>query len=309
MQKPAAALPVPESREVAEYLDYLIIERGLSKNTLSAYGRDLDDFILHLAKSGKAVLAAEREDISDFLRTLSQRKLSARSQARKVSALKGLYRYFASEKQLAQDPTLNIEMPKPVRRLPSVLSVHDMEQILATAGQGKKAGLRDRAIFELLYACGLRISELIHLRRADLNREAGFARVFGKGSKERLVPVGRAALEWIQRYLDEERPRLLSKKSEDFIILNQRGGKMSRMGVWKILLHHAKQAGITQHVSPHTFRHSFATHLLKGGADLRSVQEMLGHADISTTQIYTHLDYQHLSRVYDAAHPRAKRKP
>ncbi|MFH0920698.1 MAG: site-specific tyrosine recombinase XerD [Fibrobacterota bacterium] len=307
MTKPVAA-PVNESPEVAEYLDYLIIERGLSKNTLSAYGRDLDDFSAHLTASGKALLQAEREDVAGYLRVLSLRKITARSQARKVSAIKGLYRYFTSENRLAQDPTLNIEMPKPMKRLPSILSVHDMEQLLASPDTAKKAGLRDRAIFELLYACGLRISELINLKLSDLNAEAGFVRVFGKGSKERVVPVGRAALEWIQRYIDEERPRLLSKKTSDFVILNQRGGRMSRMGAWKILLHYARRAGITRHVSPHTFRHSFATHLLKGGADLRSVQEMLGHADISSTQIYTHVNRNFLQDMHTSFHPRNRKK-
>lgn len=300
---------VPESREIAEFMDFLIIEKGLSKNTLSAYGLDLEEFLVYLTKwRSRDILTAERNDIAAFVQNLSARKMSARSISRKLSAIKGLYKFLTSEKKLPKDPTLNIERPKTDRRLPSVLSHGEMDRMLDSPASGVKGALRDRAAFELLYACGLRISELISLRLSQLNGAAGFIRVFGKGSKERIVPVGKAALEWINRYLIEERPTLLSGKSADYIILNQRGGPLSRMGVWKIIRAHSIKAGIETHVSPHTFRHSFATHLLKGGADLRSVQEMLGHSDISTTQIYTHVNKEYLKDVHMTFHPRNRKK-
>jgi integrase/recombinase XerD len=298
-----------ESKEIADFVDFLIIEKGLAKNTLSAYGKDLDDFLLYLKKQRSRDLpAAERGDVASFIQHLSSKKNSARSISRKISAIKGLYKYLAGEKRINADPTVNIQMPKAEKRLPSVLSHHEMERMLSAPGTGKKGALRDRAIFELLYACGLRISELTGLRLSHLNRAGGFLRVFGKGGKERVVPVGKAALEWIDRYLGEERPALSSPRAEDFVILNRRGGPMSRMGVWKIIRENARKAGISTRVSPHTFRHSFATHLLKGGADLRSVQEMLGHSDISTTQIYTHVNKEYLKDIHTTFHPRNKKK-
>jgi len=299
----------PESREIADFMDFLIIEKGLSKNTILAYGHDLDDFLIYLtkAKAGE-ILSAQRGEIAAYIQHLSANKISARSISRKISAIKGLYKFLSGEKRVTLDPTVNIQMPKAEKRLPSVLSHHEMEKMLSSPGTGEKGGLRDRAIFELLYACGLRISELIGLRLSHMNRAEGFLRVFGKGGKERVVPVGNAALEWINRYLTEERPSLSGPKSEDFVILNRRGSPMSRMGVWKIIRANAGRAGIETHVSPHTFRHSFATHLLKGGADLRSVQEMLGHSDISTTQIYTHVNKEYLKDVHTTFHPRNKKK-
>lgn len=298
---------IPESPEVHDFMDFIIVEKGLSKNTLSAYGRDLDDFILFLRKDGKDVLAAERADIAGFVRHLSGRSLTSKSISRKLSAVKGLYKFLAGEKRVVKDPTLNIERPKASKKLPSVLSHHEMDLMLNGRALTEHGGLRDRAIFELLYASGLRISELINLKLGDINRTQGFIRVFGKGSKERVVPLGRAALEWIERYLAESRPTLAKGHSGDFVILNQRGGRMSRMGVWKIIHASAQNAGIDTHVSPHTFRHSFATHLLKGGADLRSVQEMLGHSDISTTQIYTHVNKEYLKDIHATFHPRNKK--
>jgi len=298
-------LPVLEPLpEVTAYLDFLIIEKGLSKNTLMAYGRDLDDFNFFLKQTSRTLFDCSRDDISSFIQTLSRNGVSPRSTARKLSAIKGLFHYLLAEKKLATDPTLLILQPKTAKKLPSVLSHHDMESMLASVETEKPGGLRDRAIFELLYACGLRISELISLKLADLNSQDGYLRVFGKGSKERVVPIGTQALKWINRYITEERIRLAGPKSENHVILNRRGKKLSRMGAWKIIFAHARKAGIDTHVSPHTFRHSFATHLLKGGADLRSVQEMLGHSDISTTQIYTHVNRDYLKDVHLSFHPR-----
>jgi len=298
----------PNDSGIHDFLDYLIIEKGLAGNSIQAYGGDLDDFsdfLSHCAK--KDACAAEREDVAAFVRHCSGSGLSGKSIARKLSAVKGLYRFLLDEGRIDHDPTLNVEKPRTDKKLPSVLSRHEMERMLEAVKTGPKGGLRDRAILELLYACGLRISELLTLKLSDLHMENGFISVFGKGSKERVVPIGAKAVEWVRRYLRDERPLLLArKKAQDWVILNRRGGRMSRMGVWKIILKYAKAAGIRTHVSPHTFRHSFATHLLKGGADLRSVQEMLGHADISTTQIYTHVNKEYLKDIHATFHPRSR---
>ena len=301
--------PIQESREIADFMDHLIIERGLSKNTLTAYGKDLDDFNLYLRKQkSKELTVASRDDVASFIRYLSSKKMSSRSISRKLSAIKGVYKFLAGEKRILKDPTNAIESPKMEKKLPSVLSHNEMERMLSSPAAGLKGSLRDRAVFELLYACGLRISELTSLRLSQLNSASGFIRIIGKGNKERIVPVGKAALEWILRYIQEERPVLANVKSGDFVILNQQGGPLSRMGAWKIIHNHALSAGIEAHISPHTFRHSFATHLLKGGADLRSVQEMLGHSDISTTQIYTHVNREYLKDIHITYHPRNKKK-
>ncbi|OGS37333.1 MAG: site-specific tyrosine recombinase XerD [Elusimicrobia bacterium RIFOXYB2_FULL_49_7] len=292
--------------EIHDYLDHLIIEKGLARNSILSYGRDLDDFTDFLKHRNDSPIHANAETLSAFTRHLSTGGLSPRSIARKLSAVRGLYKFLLRENRLRLDPTLHLERPKTERRLPSVLSHYDMDKALNTPVAGEKRGLRDRAILEFLYACGLRISELINLKLSDLHIEGGFVTVFGKGSKERVVPLGEKSLEWIRRYLKEERPVLLGKESQDIIILNRRGKKMSRMGLWKIVTGYARKAGIEGHVSPHTFRHSFATHLLKGGADLRAVQEMLGHADISTTQIYTHVNKDYLKDVHHTFHPRNK---
>ena len=299
----------PESPDINDYLDFLIIEKGLSKNTIAAYARDLDAFFAFCRRAGlDGPCGAGKNDVSGFIQFLSRQRVSARSIARKISAVRGLYRFLSDENRVQEDPTLNITAPKTGKKLPRFLDYHDMEKILEAPDTGAPGGLRDRAIFELLYACGLRISELISLKCADLNAQGGLVRVFGKGSKERMVPVGRAALAWIQKYMAVERPLLANAKSGDTLILNRRGGHMSRMGLWKIVDKFARRAGIDDRVSPHVFRHSFATHLLKGGADLRAVQEMLGHADISTTQIYTHVNKDYLKDIHATFHPRNKRR-
>jgi integrase/recombinase XerD len=291
-----------------DYFDHLIIEKGLSKNSISAYGRDLDDFALYLKESNKEVLTADRSDISAYIQKLSKSGLLPRSLARKISAIKGLYKYLLSEKIMVDDPTIDMQGPKTGRRLPHPVSYSDMDRLLNAPDLSKKGGLRDRAMLELLYACGLRVSEMSDLKLSDMDISACFLRVFGKGSKERIVPLGKAALEWINRYINEERPAFVKPQSGDHVILNMRGKKLSRIGAWKIIHQYAISLGISIPVSPHSFRHSFATHLLNGGADLRSVQEMLGHADISTTQIYTHVDNSYLKDVHQTFHPRNKKK-
>lgn len=294
--------------EVRDFLDFLIIEKGLAKNSILSYGRDLDDFSDFVAHDGKGeVCRAGPETLSAFVRHLSRSGLSPRSIARKLSAVRGLYKFLLGEGRVGSDPTANVDRPRADKVLPSVLSHHDMEMMLEAPKTSRPRGLRDRAILELLYACGLRISELLDLKMADLRLENGLLSVIGKGNKERVVPIGAKAAEWVNRYLREERPLLLGKNADtDKVILNRRGKRMSRMGVWKIIFRYAKEAGILTHTSPHTFRHSFATHLLKGGADLRAVQEMLGHADISTTQIYTHVNKDYLRDIHATFHPRNK---
>jgi integrase/recombinase XerD len=212
-----------------------------------------------------------------------------------------------SEKIIVDDPTIDMQGPKTGRKLPHAVSYTDMDRLLSAPDISKKGGLRDRAMLELLYACGLRVSEMSDLKLSDMDRTACFLRVFGKGSKERMVPLGKAALEWINRYIEEERPHFVKAHSGDYVVLNMRGKKLSRIGAWKIIHQYAIALGIDIPVSPHSFRHSFATHLLNGGADLRSVQEMLGHADISTTQIYTHVDNSYLSDVHQTFHPRNRK--
>jgi len=290
-----------------DYFDHLIIEKGLSKNSIAAYGRDLDDFVTFLSGISKDIFNAERSDVSQYVQKLSSDGLLPRSLARKMSAIKGLYKYLIDEKLIKDDPTLDMQGPKTGRKLPHPVSYNDMERLLSAPDLTKKGGLRDRAMLELLYACGLRVSEMSDLKISDMDREASFLRVFGKGSKERIVPIGKAALEWINRYINEERHLFVKPHSGDFVILNQRGKKLSRIGAWKIIHAYARTLGIDIPVSPHSFRHSFATHLLNGGADLRSVQEMLGHADISTTQIYTHVDNSYLKDVHQTFHPRNKK--
>jgi integrase/recombinase XerD len=293
--------------EINDFLDFLIIEKGLSKNTINAYGKDLDDYTFFLKKKAKKEIGtADKKDISNFIQYLSRKKVSPRSISRKVSSLKGLYRFLSAEGRISHDPTVNIETMRSDKKLPEVLSHQEMENLLSAPVINKKGGLRDRAIFELLYACGLRISELINLKVSDIHQSTGFVRILGKGAKERVVPIGEKALKWVQRYVNEERPGLSGRKSRDFVILNQRGAPLSRMGVWKIIDAYVKKVGIAVPVSPHTFRHTFATHLLKGGADLRAVQEMLGHTDISTTQIYTHINKEYLKDVHMTFHPRNK---
>ncbi len=295
-----------ESREVNDFMDFLIIERGLAKNSVAAYGTDLDRFVSYLSGRGKEVGAADKHDLSGHIQTLSAQGCAPRTISRKISAIKGLYKFLIGEKRVAADPTQNLVLPKAGKKLPTFLEYNDMEALLALPDTKKKGGLRDRAMLELLYACGMRVSELINLRIQNIQADGGFIRVFGKGSKERVVPIGGQALEWVMKYITEERPLFATEASEDFVLLNRRGRPFSRMGLWKIIHALLFKAGIKTHASPHTFRHTFATHLLKGGADLRSVQEMLGHADISTTQIYTHVNREYLKDVHQTYHPRNK---
>jgi integrase/recombinase XerD len=290
---------------VAQYLDHLRVERGLAQNSLLAYDRDLVRLAAHAKGLAKDVLALTQADLAAFIRGLSEAGLAPRSAARAVHAVRGLYRFAVREGRLSADPMENLRAPRALRPLPRYLSGAQVEALLAAPRIDTDLGLRDRAILEVLYATGLRVSELIGLRGADVELEVGVLTCLGKGRKERLVPLGDVARDWVRRYLADARPRLARKRELPELFLSERGRRLTRMGLWGIVRRHALTAGVQRVLTPHVLRHSFATHLLEGGADLRSVQAMLGHADISTTQIYTHVTQERLRRVYDRFHPRA----
>ena len=289
-----------------EYLAHIKLEKNLSKNTVSSYKNDITAFISYLKSRGiedPSIISSN--DIGGFFKTLNELGLSGSSSARYFSSLKGFFLYLLKNNYIIKNPIEKITAPKIAKRLPGVLDVNEIDKILSTPDVKEKLGLRDKAILELFYACGTRVSELIDLKVNDLFFDDEIIRVFGKGSKERLVPIGSSAIRWVKEYLKKSRPLLMKKsKSENNLFLNSRGSKFSRMGVWKIIDRYVKEAGIEKEVHPHTFRHSFATHLLEGGADLRAVQEMLGHADISTTQIYTHVDRDYIKQIHKQYHPR-----
>jgi len=290
-----------------QYLIFLRYEKNLSENSIAAYKKDLERYIAYLS-ARKINRPEEIKDvhIRRLLQILTELGLAPSSVARNISSVRSFHRFLIAEELLQTDPTEHIEGPKLRRHLPSVLTFQEIEQILKGIDTKHPAGLRDRAMIELLYASGLRISELLQLQIREIYFTEGFLRILGKGSKERLVPTSGRALSWVRSYLDSSRPYLdRHQRGKGVTFLSVRGTGMSRMGFWKIIRQYVQQSGIRKDIHPHTFRHSFATHLLEGGADLRAVQEMLGHADISTTQIYTHLDRTYLKQIYDEFHPRA----
>ena len=295
---------------IDRFLTYLNVEAGLSANTLSAYGTDLADFLAFCEKKKIASPAAlTPEKASAYLSSLDGRGLSARTRARRLSALKRLYRFLLDEGELKENPLALIGGARLSRKLPDVLTPEEALALLEAPDTETPEGLRDRAMLELLYATGLRVSELCGLRAAQFNADAGFLRVMGKGSKERAVPVGDAAQTWLSRYVKDGRGGLLKKRQSNFLFVGRKGGKaLTRQAFWQRIKRHTKTAGIDKDISPHTLRHSFATHLLDGGADLRSVQAMLGHSDISTTEIYTHVSRRRIRETYDKFHPRAQAK-
>lgn len=294
-----------EVPEVRDFLYHLAMERGLSVHTVAAYRRDLADFASFCGQSGVSPPAAGREHVTAYLRSLSDQKLKATTIARRLAALRTWYRYLTMKNACAQDPTAECAPPRRVSRLPRVLSVSEVDELLGRPRPVDPAGQRDLAMLELLYATGVRVSELVLLDRENVDLEQGMVRLFGKGAKERIVPVGGRAVAALTRYIARGRPYLAGDKHTNALFLNRSGRRLTRQGFWKILKKYARQAGIQREISPHVLRHSFATHLLENGADLRSVQEMLGHSDVSTTQIYTHLTDSHLDGVYRASHPRA----
>jgi integrase/recombinase XerD len=293
---------------VLDFLAYLEFERGLSRNTLEAYRTDLLQFGRFLQERNVSAIEASAADVSDFLTDLAAgngRRASPATIHRKAACLRSFYRHLRREGLRESDPTATLSAPRRGRKLPQVLTRGEVERLLAQPRGAKPTVLRDRALLELMYACGLRASEAIGLDVADVDLEDGVLRTRGKGSKERLVPIGQTALGALRAYLERGRPQLVKGRPESRLFVNFRGGQLTRQGLYKIVRRHAQSAGLADRMSPHTLRHTFATHLLAGGCDLRSVQEMLGHADVATTQLYTHLSSERLKDVYFRAHPRA----
>jgi integrase/recombinase XerD len=291
---------------VQAFLDHLTVERGLSGNTVAAYARDLTQFMGYVRGKGARALDDVKDDlVVGFLDSLREAGMSPNSIGRKLSAVRTFCKFACREGMVSSDFTANATGMKGVKKLPGVLTVEEVNSLLAQPACGDQSEVRDKAMLETLYASGLRVSELVGLRLTDVNLSVGFIRCFGKGSKERIVPIGKVAIEYLNRYLADSRPRFASSLSSEHLFLTSRGKKMSRVGFWKMIKKYTARAGITKNITPHTLRHSFATHLLQGGADLRAIQEMLGHADIATTQVYTHISRDKLKEVYKEAHPRA----
>ncbi|WP_174613660.1 site-specific tyrosine recombinase XerD [Virgibacillus ihumii] len=292
---------------IEDFIHYLQVERGLSDNTLKSYQRDLKQYMAfienHIHK--KSWNDVERNDIIGFLYELKDNGKSAATISRAISSIRAYHQFLIRDQQVNQDASIHIETPKKEQKLPKVLSSKDVEKLL-TFQEDSPLSIRNKAMLELLYASGLRVSELISLKVSDLHLTMGFLRCFGKGSRERIVPLGDVAKEAVEKYLREARGQLTRRRQDkNALFVNQHGRPLSRQGFWKILKGIARQSGIKKEITPHTLRHSFATHLLENGADLRSVQEMLGHADISTTQIYTHINKSRLKDIYQSYHPRA----
>jgi integrase/recombinase XerD len=294
---------------VASFMNYIKVEKGLAANTLAAYELDLRKFEEFAGKRRLSLEALGRDHVVDFLGDLYRQGLDSRTVARNQVSLRNFFRFAVAEGALSADPTLNMESPKARRTLPTYLRMEDVDRLLNQPDPATPQGLRDRAILEVLYSTGLRVSELVHLKISDMDMRMGCLRCIGKGDKERLVPVGRRALAAVQTYLGKSRPLLLGKRpagnAVPWLFINRFGNRQSRIAIWRLLTAYGRRAGIRARLSPHKLRHSFATHLLERGADLRSVQLMLGHADISTTQIYTHVMQERLKQVYKAHHPRA----
>ena len=292
-------------QRIDEFCDALWLEDGLSRNTLDSYRRDLKQFAAWLAeKNGCDLLAASQPMIQDYLAHKFREKARASTAARLLSSLKRFYRHAVRQNLITVDPTLRIEAPKLPRSLPKTLTEADVESLLAAPAVDEPLGLRDRAMLEVLYASGLRVSELVTLKTPQISRDMGVVRVLGKGSKERLVPLGEEALGWLERYLRDSRPVLLGQRVSDALFVTARAAAMTRQSFWHLIRRYSLQAGLHKPISPHTLRHAFATHLLNHGADLRVVQLLLGHSDISTTQIYTHVARERMKQLHAKHHPR-----
>jgi len=287
-----------------EFLNYLSVERGLSPNTLLAYRNDLKKLSEFSAETGKDLLSLQPDDLASFVRSLHARGLDAKSIARALVAIRGLFKFLLRDGHLKIDPSLNLESPKAWQSLPHFLTTEEVERLLSAPDTDSPLGLRDKTMLEVLYATGLRVSELVGLQCGNLNLDLGFVTVMGKGRKERAVPLGSNAVEWTRRYLSVRSRILGSRASTPPLFVNEQGQSMTRQAFWRLIVTYGEKAGIG-HITPHVLRHSFATHLLENGADLRSVQMMLGHSDISTTQIYTHITNERLREIYQRFHPRA----
>ncbi|HEY3131595.1 MAG TPA: site-specific tyrosine recombinase XerD [Acidobacteriota bacterium] len=287
-----------------QFCSYLKVEKGLSENTISSYRRDLDKLQTFLAAKRWDYLQLRHTDLVEFLSKQKQR-LTGRSIARLTVSLRAFYHFLILDDKLAQDPTENLESPKSWSRLPKYLTEPEVEALLDAPDVSTRNGLRDKAMIELLYATGLRVSELVGLRVEDVNAAVGYVRCIGKGNKERIVPLGETAQRWVSKYLEQSRSQFLKGQTSEFLFLSQQGSKLTRQRFWELLKGYGRSARIRRSLSPHALRHSFATHLLEHGADLRSLQMMLGHADISTTEIYTHVTQERMRKIYDQFHPRA----
>jgi len=302
-------LNIPQSFQkiYKDYLNYLNFEKGLSKNTINSYAIDLRNYLIFLDENNiKNLSEVISQHISDFLSLLNEMGLEDTSRRRYLSSIRTFHKYLLMSKLTDNDESEKIDLPRSAKKLPETLSLAEIDAMLEQIDTATNAGIRDRAIIETLYACGLRVSELRNLTSRNIIWEYEILQIIGKGSKERIVPIGKSAQFWLKEYIEKVRPIFLSINSDNqFIFLNQRGNQLTRMGIWKIIQNYAAKIGIAEKVSPHTFRHSFATHLLEGGADIRAVQEMLGHSDISTTQIYTHLDKEYIKEVHRHFHPKA----
>ena len=291
---------------VQRFLDHIAVERGLSENTVASYAKDLTQFVTFLIKRGITEPGAIDEScLIAFLDNLSKQKYAAASTARKMSAVRSLIKYLCAEREISKSPLTTMETVRPPKRLPKSLEVEDISRLLDAPDIRDSLGLRDKAMLETLYATGLRVSELISLKVDDISLRMGYIRCVGKGDKERVVPIGEIASQCIAAYSDRVRGTLTNGERSEYLFLTKRGSPMSRVMFWKVIKKYALQAGIAKSITPHTLRHSFATHLLERGADLRSLQEMLGHASIATTQVYTHVSRDHLREVYKESHPRA----
>jgi integrase/recombinase XerD len=299
-------MPGPDSSAAIDaYLDHLRVERRLARLTIESYSRDLVALARFAEAGGLTVEQLSRQDLEAFVRTLMSSGLSPRSTARAVACVRGLYRFLVLDRRLDASPADDLRAPRAWPALPRFLSLDEVDRLLDAPDVTTPRGLRDRAMIELLYATGLRVSELVGLRAADLNLEAGYLTCTGKGDKQRIVPMGDQAVQWVQRYIREARPALLGRRTAPRLFVNARGGGLSRVGFWKLLRAQGVKAGLPRGLSPHVLRHSFATHLLDRGADLRAIQMMLGHADLSTTQVYTHVLDARMRTIYEKFHPRS----
>ncbi|TVM15653.1 site-specific tyrosine recombinase XerD [Oceanidesulfovibrio indonesiensis] len=292
------------SPQLDRYLEHLLVEKGLAERTLESYAHDLSTFLLFLQERGAALEDVDEESLLYYIVRERSRGMNSRSMARRLSSLRGFFGYLFDEQLLPKNPAENLENPKLTRNLPNVLSVEEVSALLAACDLTTKLGFRDRTMLELLYAAGLRVSELTALRPLDYDPQAGLVKVWGKGSKERIVPIHDVSQEFLNEYLNSWRSSF--SPVEDAVFLNRSGKGLSRVAIWKIIRKYAAQTGLAKQISPHTFRHTFATHLLEGGADLRTVQILLGHADISATEIYTHVQAHRLAAIHRAHHPRSQ---
>ena len=293
------------SASIDTYVDYLRDVRRMSPNTVSSYARDLAALASYAESKGRSIEALDRRDLESFARHLMTGGLAPRSVARAIACVRGMYKFLLVEKKIAADPAEDLQAPRAWPALPKYLDLEQVDRLLQQPDTSTPRGLRDKALIELLYATGLRVSELLALKAADINLDAGYLTCVGKGDKERIVPLGESAADWVRRYIAEGRPALLKGRKTAWLFVNAKGGTgLSRVGFWKLLKEYGIQAGVSRELSPHVLRHSFATHLLERGADLRAIQMMLGHADLSTTQIYTHVLEARLRAVYDKFHPR-----